>query len=665
MRKSSFFLISFTFLIIFGLAINILNSSLITYYYSDHIFMEILHNLSSNKKISEILINKFNIFGIPFIPINPKLNFLSDLNYNLNSQYGYLLYLTIFRIIEFITYYLMVNYFLGKRPNLLISSLVFLIFVYHFNVFDHQSYVNFPIIIFNLTIIISLYLKQNLKLYSVVFLLGNFWSYLINPSYFFIIVFGPFLFFLIFLILNKEYKKIFLSLLINIPFTLHYIGLTSGTARFALSKLIKNETDFFYNFNIYNSKLFIIFILLILFLYLFNYKKKYLNISKEFKSISIILIIFLIIGALIKLDIFFQNFPHPTYIDYSLQYIYVSLIAVALIRLCKNFKIQIFLYSIFLFLIILKFYSVKNNMINYNHLVKKNSLYENTNLVQRYFWQKNKEFKFRNDTKGQSVLIDIPNKNSDFTRYIFKNNNNEPDTYRSRIFYNKSLEHSLTWNEFAKNQILIDEGHSLLLNINTFWALNPKKSKKSKNTIGSSSNINHLNNFFGFGLILSDREVDLKKISSYKYDGFKLFLYEYPQRQSYKIDQIKIKKSYKDDLKYFNEVVFTENKELNKFTNIKEFCRVNNLYSIKNEMLYQIDSENKKCLAIFPIPFSYTNDFYKNNKKIDTFKLQHYFHTAILDKNDLIKVQKKNLYFFSYYSFLDYIKFGIGKNAKN
>jgi len=57
--------------------------------------------------------------------------------------------------------------------------------------------------------------------------------------------------------------------------------------------------------------------------------------------------------------------------------------------------------------------------------------------------------------------------------------------------------------------------------------------------------------------------------------------------------------------------------------------------------------------------------FFGNNKKIDTFKLQHYFHTAILDKNDLIKVQKKNLYFFSYYSFLDYIKFGIGKNAKN
>ena len=165
MKKSSFFFILFAFFIIFGLAINILNSSLITYYYSDHIFMEILHNISSSKKISEILINKYNIFGIPFIPINPNLNLLSNLNYNLSSQYGYVLYLTIFRIIEFITYYFMVNYFLGKKSNLLIPSVVFLIFVYHFNAFDHQSYVNFPIIIFNLTIIISLYLKQNLKFF--------------------------------------------------------------------------------------------------------------------------------------------------------------------------------------------------------------------------------------------------------------------------------------------------------------------------------------------------------------------------------------------------------------------------------------------------------------------------------------------------------------------
>ena len=59
----------------------------------------------------------------------------------------------------------------------------------------------------------------------------------------------------------------------------------------------------------------------------------------------------------------------------------------------------------------LKFFSVHKNIINYNYLVENNSLYENTNLVQRYFWQKNKEFKFKNDAKGKSVLIDIPNNN--------------------------------------------------------------------------------------------------------------------------------------------------------------------------------------------------------------------------------------------------------------
>ena len=37
--------------------------------------------------------------------------------------------------------------------------------------------------------------------------------------------------------------------------------------------------------------------------------------------------------------------------------------------------------------------------------------------------------------------------------------------------------------------------------------------------------------------------------------------------------------------------------------------------------------------------------FIKIIKKIDTFKLQHYFHAAILDKNDLIKVRKKKFIF--------------------
>ena len=74
------------------------------------------------------------------------------------------------------------------------------------------------------------------------------------------------------------------------------------------------------------------------------------------------------------------------------------------------------------------------------------------------------------------MLIDIPNNNSDFVKYIFQNKkiDNDKNTYNSRIFYNNLLKHSLTWNEFAKNDMFIDEGHSLLLNINTFFSAKSK-----------------------------------------------------------------------------------------------------------------------------------------------------------------------------------------------
>ena len=134
--------------------------------------------------------------------------------------------------------------------------------------------------------------------------------------------------------------------------------MTSGTARFALGSLIKNETDYFYNFGIYNSKLFIVFILLIIILFFFNIKKKKFIITNEFKSISIILIFFAVIGALIKFQIILGNLPHPSYIDYSLQYIYLSLITLVFIRLSdNNFKVN-FIYSIFISIILFKIYGI-------------------------------------------------------------------------------------------------------------------------------------------------------------------------------------------------------------------------------------------------------------------------------------------------------------------
>ena len=332
------------------------------------------------------------------------------------------------------------------------------------------------------------------------------------------------------------------------------------------------------------------------------------------------------------------------------------MIALVFIRLSdNNFKVN-FIYSIFISIILFKIYGVHTNIINYKYLIKNNSNYENTKLIQRYFWEKNEDFKFKNEVSDKSVLIDIPNKNSDFLNYIFQNNIDK-DNFRSRIFYNNVFKHSLTWNEFVKNEILVDEGHSLLLNINTFLALNPKKIKMGKNTVGSSSNVNGLNDLFNIKLILSDRERNLKIKKIYNYNEFKLFLYEYPKRKNYIIEKIKIKGSYDNDLNYFNRTIFVDKKNKKKLKNINEFCKINNISELKNEISYKITSTGEKCLAVFPIPFSNTNIFYNNKNKIQTFRGQHYFHSAILKNYDLIKVRKKNLFSFSYSSFLDYIEF--------
>ena len=59
--------------------------SFIGYWYSDHRLFETLHNVNLNKKIFEVLINSMNINGISWQFINPKLNLLSNLNFNLEN----------------------------------------------------------------------------------------------------------------------------------------------------------------------------------------------------------------------------------------------------------------------------------------------------------------------------------------------------------------------------------------------------------------------------------------------------------------------------------------------------------------------------------------------------------------------------------------------------
>ncbi len=45
----------------------------------------------------------------------------------------------------------------------------------------------------------------------------------------------------------------------------------------------------------------------------------------------------------------------------------------------------------------------------------------------------------------------------------------------------------------------------------------------------------------------------------------------------------------------------------------------------------------KKCIAIFPIPFSFTNDFKIKNQKqksnCKTFRVQYYFHGCVFNND--------------------------------
>ena len=97
MIKNLFIFFLFFFILIFCSIIN----SHITYFYSDHVFVKYIHEISVGKNIFEILIQKYSINGIPIIPLSPILNPLSFLNYQNTSDIGYVLYLLIFRILEF------------------------------------------------------------------------------------------------------------------------------------------------------------------------------------------------------------------------------------------------------------------------------------------------------------------------------------------------------------------------------------------------------------------------------------------------------------------------------------------------------------------------------------------------------------------------------------
>ena len=114
--KKGLNIILYSFLLIEILIIfaSLTKSSYISYFWPDHSYLEYLHNLNLSKNILEVLSASHNFNGITYLILNPFLNPLSFLNYNLTSLFDYKLYLIFFRLCELTIIILHINYFIKK-----------------------------------------------------------------------------------------------------------------------------------------------------------------------------------------------------------------------------------------------------------------------------------------------------------------------------------------------------------------------------------------------------------------------------------------------------------------------------------------------------------------------------------------------------------------------
>ena len=109
-----------------------------------------MHNLNLNKNWFDVVVNYNTIQGVTGHILAPKINFLKSLNYNLNSKLDYFFYLSAFRFLEIFliaTITLSLNKKISLNNFILILSIYILILKNNY-VFDSQSYINLPIVIF-------------------------------------------------------------------------------------------------------------------------------------------------------------------------------------------------------------------------------------------------------------------------------------------------------------------------------------------------------------------------------------------------------------------------------------------------------------------------------------------------------------------------------------
>ncbi|WP_435090533.1 hypothetical protein ACIJYE_00855 [Candidatus Pelagibacter bacterium nBUS_30] len=629
----------------------------ITYFYTDNLLINFIHNLSKDKKILDIIVNIFSINGIAITPHNPSLNFLSELNYNLNSQKDYLIYLSFLRTLEFLSILIFAIYFLNKKKilNFLVFAiLLYLLFLNTFTIFDHQSYINLPIIIFNISLGLSLFFKKRFILFSTILILGNLFSYLINPMYFFVTCFGPFLYFLLFLIFEKNYKQMLIAIIINIPFSLMFVLLSIGTARFSLGNYLLPVEDH-YNFAIFNSQsLQIAFLTLIITNLIYFFKKRVFPYQKIAFIIYGFLFLSLFLGLIYKFKIIKWLLPSPIYIDYSLQYIYVFSIAL-IFSSFDNFK-KLYFSIILFFLVIIKSVNYYKIFLSNDNLIYEKKYYSYHSIQKRNFWEKNSNHFLKTKYENKKLLIDFPNTKTDYSKHILKNN--KFDDFMSYQVFNTKFNHSMNEFEYHSNSIITNLGHSLLLDISTFKANQTKENiLYRKERIPGLQVDSKLINLYKIDYIFSDKKHDLSIDEIFNFNEFNLYVYKSNKDQINEF--LEVKKiinfeNYLEDIKNFDKYLYVLN---NKFENKNiKICTISRKI-IGKELTFKINT-NEKCIAIFPIPFSFTNDFKIINQKINsnckTFRAQYYFHGCVFNNDTQIILKKKNLILYPFYFFKDF-----------
>jgi hypothetical protein len=671
-----------------------------SFFWSDHKYLEYVHNLSINKGILEVLSNSQNLNGVTLTILNPYLNPLSFLNYNLKSIFDYQVYIFFLRFLEISVIVLHAKFFIKKFQFTDIVGIIFIYIILLANTsgFDHQSYINFPIIIFCFFHGLSLFLKKNNYFYFVLFL-GNLWAYLINPIYFFVTCFCPLIFYYTYFFYKKEYLKFLLTLLANLPFAINFILLSLGTARVALPDFFPGSQSH-YNFSIYQSKNVLIFTLIFILLSIkLIYEKRNFFFPYFFLFINFLYLFF---GKIYNIDPDKWKLPQPEYLDYSFQYLLIVIVYM-IIKLSKHDIIKkiFLLFLLFLFInrsfFFIHFYQTS---ISSNHI----SLFidRNKNLVKSFFWSKDTDdsFVFRNDLKNKNILINLPNFNSKLynNSYEDENLNKQGSFELLKYSYNLNFFGSLGYVTFWRNGIKINEAHSQFLDISTTFAnLEKRKIERDYNakynnynvlyfsgektlerqTIPKISYNSPLLEFYHIDLILSDVLLDLELSKEYKFKNYSVFLYKAPEvkkdynqiKNIYFIDTFN---DYQRNIINFKDNLYIDVKKQFDGT-VNKFCKVKEIKTNSSDTVFDvITNDAKGCLAVFPIPFSYTNDFYvyENLKKkgsinkCDTFRVQYYFHGCIIKYSSRVTLMKKNLFLYPVASLKDYLEFQkIKKNS--